>query len=71
MKYNEFSKIYSINKVNSHKQGIMSLTHELVSAYNHEPVKIVYVEGKDDMKLYNLMYSTCFQDGLLYLVYQT
>ena len=48
---------HSIQNVSSHRNAFLSLTDELVPVYNHKLTKIIYVEDKDDIKFYNLIFN--------------
>jgi hypothetical protein len=56
---------YSIEKVNFRRHGLKALTDDLVPNFNYKPIKIVYVEGMDDLKFYNFIYNRSFEDNLL------
>ena len=46
-----------VQNVSSHRSAFLSLTDELVPAFNHKLTKIVFVESEDDMKFYNLIFN--------------
>jgi hypothetical protein len=56
---------YSIEKVNFRRHGLKALTNDLIPNFNYKPIKIVYVEGMDDLHFYNFIYNRSFEDNLL------
>jgi hypothetical protein len=56
---------YSIEKVNFRRQGLTSLTNDLVPNFNYKPIKIVYVEGMNDLHFYYFIYNRSFEDNVL------
>jgi predicted ATP-dependent endonuclease of OLD family len=43
---------YSIEKVNFRRHGLKALNNDLVPSFSYKPIKIVYVEGMDDLHFF-------------------
>ena len=61
MVYDKSIDDYRIEKVKFRRHGLKSITNDLVPNYNYKPIKIVYVEGEDDLKFYNIIYNQSFE----------
>jgi hypothetical protein len=54
------NKNYLIEKVSFRRQGLRSLTSDLIPNFNNKSLKIVYVEGLDDVHFYYFIYKRSF-----------
>jgi hypothetical protein len=48
---------YKIEKVKFRRHCLKSFTNDLVSNYIYKSIKIVFVEGQNDLNFYNIMYN--------------